>query len=103
ARAGTQDCCSRPGTELCSNSEMKPARRKTAVSRPGEQAAVKRGASECQSVERGALVRRSDALTLYAPLPPHAPRTRCRRSLHRHNQGNYEKSIDSGRRQEERG
>ncbi len=41
---------------------MKPARRKTAVSRPGEQAAVKRGESECQSVERGELVRRSDAL-----------------------------------------
>src|SRR6266699_2073831 len=38
---------------------------------------VERGASEgveSESVERGALVRRSDALTLYAPLPPHAPR-----------------------------
>jgi len=30
---------------------------------------LKRGASERERVERGALVRRSDALTLYAPLP----------------------------------
>src|SRR5438552_3226644 len=35
---------------------------------------VERGASERESVERGALVRRSDALTLYAPRSPHAPR-----------------------------
>ena len=54
----------------------------TAVGR--EVVSVERGASEDVergSVERGALVRRSDALTLYAPLPPHAPRTRCRRPL----------------------
>ncbi len=30
---------------------------------------LKRGASERERVERGALVRRCDALTLYAPLP----------------------------------
>ena len=54
----------------------------TAVGR--EVVSVERGASEDVergSVERGALVRRSHALTLYAPLPPHAPRTRCRRPL----------------------
>src|SRR6266853_4864151 len=41
-----------------------------------EVGSVERGASEDVergSVERGAMVRRSDALTLYAPLPPHAP------------------------------
>src|SRR5437667_3166844 len=48
----------------------------TAVGR--EVVSVERGASEDVergSVERGALVRRSDALTLYAPLPAHAPRS----------------------------
>src|SRR6266571_1025369 len=37
------------------------------------------GSVERESVERGALVRRSDALTLYAPLSPHAPRSHAPR------------------------
>src|SRR6266566_6496759 len=44
---------------------------------------VERGASEDverQSVERGVLVRRSDALTLDAPLSPHASRSHAPRS-----------------------
>src|SRR6266566_185755 len=39
-----------------------------------ERGASERGSVERWSVERGAWVRRSDAPTLYAPLPPHAPR-----------------------------